>query len=45
MYSWDFKEAMQRLSLIGIPFDFTLTSAMYCVLNELYLNFGVAEDG
>lgn len=45
MYSWDFKEAMQRLPLISIPFDFTLTNAMYRILNELYLNFGVAEDG
>lgn len=32
------------LLLISISFDFTLTNATYQILNELYLNFGVAED-
>lgn len=41
---WNFKQTAQRLLLISIPFDFTLTNAMYQILNELYLNFGVAKD-
>lgn len=45
MYSWGFKQTTQKLLLISIPFDFTLTNAMYHILNELYLNFGVAEHG
>lgn len=36
---------MQRLLLISIPFDFTWTNAVYHVLKEFYLNFGIAEDG
>lgn len=35
---------MQRLLLLSISFDFTFKNAMHHILNEVYGNFGVAED-